>query len=208
MKRNKELTTKYFWGLTSTHKLPSRAIKAWRKESNWPDNLTRLFWVHFDPPQLNMAVTSKHLNHVSTLLLSKYSLHGQTSVENQTNTVNWGLPTNFTQYTMMTSAFVSNYSFGNRIAQYDTMITSACKEMTSANSVRKSEWVSEFIEQWYYTYKDLIYMRNFICMKIHCNIWYSKCKFILNVLHSVHLIFVACKLLVISYIVQFLHDVL
>ena len=62
------------------------------------------------------------------------SLHGQTSAANQTNTVNWGLPTNLKQYTMMTSAFVSNYSFGNMIAQYDTLITSACGEMTSANS--------------------------------------------------------------------------
>ena len=65
------------------------------------------------------------------------SLHGQTSVVIRANTVNWGLPTNLLQYTMMTSAFVSNCSFGNMIAQYDTMITSACREMTSANSVRQ-----------------------------------------------------------------------
>ena len=67
----------------------------------------------------------------------QFSLHGQTSVVIRANTVNWGLPTNLLQYTMMTSAFVSNCSFDNVIAQYDTMITSACREMTSANSVRQ-----------------------------------------------------------------------
>ena len=99
-----------------------------------------------------------------------FSLHGQTSVVIRANTVNWGLPTNLLQYTMMTSAFVSNCSFDNVIAQYDTMITSACREMTSANSVRqrcKNDAMITSANSNFHPNIDYLYVTSVSWFKIH-----------------------------------------